>query len=188
MRRSRSALLPSPQPSASKLFTSNFAALILCFLILSALSFAAAPDRITGQVVSGQLVRLSAGVPMQARSQNDQGAVDPSLRLGYMTLLTVPSASQQKAINQLLTQQQDPHSAQYHQWLTPEQYADRFGLSASDVQKLTTWLQSQGFTVVRVARARNFIVFSGTAAQAGKAFQTEIHSFDTNGEKRFSNI
>lgn len=188
MRRSSSALLPSPQPSASKLFTSNFAMLILCFLILSAFGFAAAPDRITGAIVSGQLVRLSAGVPMQARSQNDQGAVEPSLRLGYMTLLTVPTASQQKAINQLLAQQQDPHSTQYHHWLTPEQYADRFGLSASDVQKLTTWLQSQGFTVVRVARGRNFIVFSGTATQAEKAFQTEIHSFEVNGEKRFSNI
>ncbi len=160
MRRSRPALLTSSTPSIFNLSTSNLLTLVLSILTLSTLSFAAAPDRITVPIASSQLMRLSAGVPMKARPQYDQGPVDPSLKLGYMTLLTVPSASQQKAINQLLAQQQDPHSPQYHHWLTPDQYADRFGLSPNDVQKLTTWLQSQGFTVVRVARARNFIVFS----------------------------
>jgi len=103
-------------------------------------------------------------------------------------LLTVPSAAQHKALTKLLADQQNPASASYHKWLTPEQYADRFGLSLNDIQNLTTWLQSQGFTIVRVARARNFIVFGGTAAQAETAFQTQIHNFDINGEKHFSNI
>ena len=182
MRRSRSALL-----SLSNLLTSNFSTLILCILIFSTVSFAAAPDRITGPIVSGQLIKLSAGVPMKARSQYDQGPADPSIELSYMTLLTVPSASQQRAITRLLAQQQDPRSSLYHKWLTPEQYADRFGLSPNDIQKITTWLQSKGFSILEVARARNFIVFSGTAAQAESAFQTQIHNFKVNGEMHFSN-
>ncbi|MGD0415830.1 MAG: protease pro-enzyme activation domain-containing protein [Terriglobales bacterium] len=182
MRSSRSALL-----FLSNLSLSKFSALILCILISSILSFAAAPDRITSPIVSGQLIKLSAGVPLKAQPQYDQGRVDPSLRLGYMTLLTVPSASQQRALNKLLADQQDPHSPQYHKWLTPEQYADRFGLSPNDIQKLSTWLQSQGFAIVRVARGRNFIVFSGTAAQAESVFQTEIHNFNIDGEKHFAN-
>jgi hypothetical protein len=161
---------------------------ILCILIFSTLSFAAPPDRITGPIVSGQLVKLSAGVPMRALPGTDQGRVDSSLKLGYMTLLTVPNASQQEAINQLLSQQQDPKSPLYHKWLTSEEYAGRFGLSPNDIQKLTAWLQSQGFTVVSVARGRNFIVFSGTAAQAEAVFQTEIHNFNVGGKKHFSNI
>jgi hypothetical protein len=172
-------------PSAS-LSLCNSSTLILCILIFSTLSFAAAPDRITGPI-AGQLIKLSAGVSLKAQPGNDRGRVDSSLKLGYMTLLTVPSASQQKALNQLLSQQQDPRSPLYHMWLTPEQYADRFGLSPNDIQKLTAWLQSQGFTVVNVARGRNFIVFSGTAAQAETVFQTEIHNFDVGGETRFSN-
>ena len=172
-------------PSAS-LSLCNSSILILCILIFSTLSFAAAPDRITGPI-AGQLVKLSAGVSLKAHPGDDRGRVDSSLKLGYMTLLTVPSASQQKALNQLLSQQQDPRSPLYHMWLTPEQYADRFGLSPNDIQKLTAWLQSQGFTVVNVARGRNFIVFSGTAAQAETVFQTEIHNFDVGGEKHFSN-
>jgi subtilase family serine protease len=178
MRTTRSALLSLP----------NFSTLILCTLIFSTLSFAAAPDRIAGPVVSSQLIKLSAGVPLKAQPQYDQGPVDPSFKLNHITLLTVPSASQQKAITQLLAQQQDPRSPQYHKWLTPEQYADRFGLSPNDIQKLTTWLQSQGFSIREVARARNFIVFSGTSAQVECVFQTEIHNFEVDGEKHFSNI
>jgi subtilase family serine protease len=173
---------------ATSLPLSIVSTFILSMLIGSTLSFAAAPDRITGPVASGQLVRLSAGVPIKAQAQFDQGSVDPSLKLSYMTLLTVPSASQQKAIDQLLAQQQDRRSPLYHKWLTPEQYADRFGLSPNDIQKLTTWLQSQGFSVQNVARARNFIVFSGTAGQAQTAFQTQIHNFSINGQTNFSNI
>src|SRR6202521_1725572 len=104
-----------------------------------------------------------------------------------VTLLTVPSASQQQALTKLLADQQNPGSASYHKWLTPEQYADRFGLSLSDVAKLTAWLQSQGFSVVETARGRNWIVFTGTAAQVEKSFQTQIHNFKTNGETHFAN-
>lgn len=175
-----------------KLSTINFSALILglllCLLIFSTLSFAAAPDRITGPVVSAEGARLGSGVPMQARRGTDEGAVDASLKLNYMTLVTVPTAAQRKALNKLLADQQNPHSASYHQWLTPEQYADRFGLSQSDVQKITAWLQSQGFTIVRTARGRNWIAFSGTAGQVEKAFQTEIHNFKVKGENHFANI
>ena len=171
----------------SKVCAANFSTLILCILILSSLSFAAAPDRITAPIAAAQSVRLAAGVPLQARPEFDQGAVDPSLKLSYLTLLTVPSASQKRALNKLLADQQNPRSASYHKWLTPEQYADRFGLSPNDIQKLTAWLQSQGFTVVRTARGRNWIVFSGTAVQVERAFQTEIHTFKVNDETHFAN-
>src|SRR5450759_1499246 len=143
MRRSSSALLFLSKLSPGKLST-----LILCILILSTPSFAAAPDRITGPIVSSQTVTLPAGVHFKAQPQFDQGPVDPSFPLSYMTRRTVPSASQQRAISRLLAQQQDPRSPLYHKWLTPEQYADRFGLSPNDVNRITEWLQSQGFTVL----------------------------------------
>jgi trimeric autotransporter adhesin len=69
----------------------------------------------------------------QALPQYDQGPVDPAMKLGTMTLLTVPTAAQQKAITQLLAQQQDRKSPNYHKWITAEQYADRFGLSQNDI-------------------------------------------------------
>src|SRR5713226_10678608 len=156
------------QPSSSPLLSlSRLSTLILCTLIFSTLSFAAPPNRVTTPIVGAQTVRLAAGVPMQARPEFDQGAVDPSLKM-TVTLLTEPSASQQRALTKLLADQQNPGSGSYHTWLTPEEYADRFGLSLSDVAKLTPWLQSQGFSVVETARGRNWIVFTGTADQVEK--------------------
>src|SRR5271168_5091260 len=161
MRRSTSALLPLLASST----------LIFCILISSTLSFAAAPDGITAPIGASQSIRLGSGVPMQAQQKYDQGPVDPSLKLDYITLLTVPTAAQKKALTQLLADQQNPRSSAYHKWLTPEQYADQFGLSANDISKLTAWLKSQGFSLVRTARGRNWIAFSGTVAQVERAFQ-----------------
>jgi hypothetical protein len=172
--------------SSSALLSSLKLSTLICILILSTLSFAAPPNRVTAPVVAAQTVRLATGAPMQARPEFDQGAVDPLLKMS-MTLLTVPSASQQRALTKLLADQQNPGSGSYHKWITPEQYADRFGLSLSDVAKLTAWLQSQGFSVVETARGRNWIVFTGTAAQVEKSFQTQIHNFKTNGETHFAN-
>jgi hypothetical protein len=175
-----------PRSSSALLSSLKQSTLIVCIVIFSTFSFAAAPNRVTARIGAAQTVRLAAGVPMQARPEFDQGAVDPSLKMS-MTLLTVPSASQQQALTKLLADQQNPGSASYHKWLTPEEYADRFGLSLGDIAKLTAWLRSQGFNVVETARGRNWIVFTGTAAQVEKSFQTEIHNFKTNGQTHFAN-
>ncbi len=186
MRHSRSALLCSSTSLTPTFSALIFGMVLFCTVLVSSPTFAAAPDRILGPIDSSQTVS-AGGVPLKAQPKYDHGRADPSLKLNYMTLLTVPSASQQKAMDELLTEQQDPRSPLFHQWLTPEQYADRFGLSPNDVQKLTAWLQSQGFTVRSVAQGRNWIVFSGTAAQAEKVFRVEIHNFEIDGKKRFSN-
>ncbi len=182
MRRSRSALL-----SLSNFSTTKPLAIVLCLLIPSTLSFAAAPDRITASIVSGQMVELARSLHPKAQPQYDQGAVDPQFKFSYVTLLTSPSASQQRALDKLTADQQNPSSPNYHKWLTPEQYADRFGLSQNDINKITTWLKAQGFTVISVGGGRNSIVFSGTAIQVETAFQTQVHRYSVNGEEHFAN-
>ena len=177
MRRCPSSLLPSPK----------FPTLILCVLIFSTLSFAAVADRITSSINSARTVQLTRSVNSKARPEFDQGAVDPQFKLSYVTLLTSPSASQQKALNQLLAQQQDRKSPNYHKWLTPQEYADRFGLSQNDINKITVWLSSQGFQVLSVGGGRNSVIFSGTAAQLERSFGTQIHNYNVNGVQHFAN-
>jgi subtilase family serine protease len=155
--------------------------------ILSSLGYAAAEDRIAGSLSSGQTVTLTGNVHRNAQPQFDQGPVDPAMRLGTITLLTVPTPAQQKALTQLLAQQQDRKSPNYHKWLTPEQYADRFGLTQNDMRQMAVWLKSQGFTMIQSARGRNWISFTGTAAQVESAFRTEIHRYDVHGELHYAN-
>jgi subtilase family serine protease len=144
-------------------------------------------DRITSAMSSGEMVSLTGHVPRNAKPEYDQGRVESSFQLNDVTLLTLPSPSQQKALSRLVAEQQDPSSANYHKWLTPEQYADRFGLSVNDVRKISAWLESQDLSVASVARGRNWIVFSGTASQIERAFRTEIHHYNVNGKMHFAN-
>jgi hypothetical protein len=164
-----------------------YACVLLTVALFSSLSFAASPDRISGPIDSGNVVALLKSVHPKAQAKYDQGRVDPSLKLAYMTLLTTPSAAQQAALNQLLAQQQDRTSANYHKWLTPAQYADQFGLSQGDLNRITSWLQSKGFKVLDTGGGRNSVIFSGTAAQVQSAFKTEIHEYNVNGEQHFAN-
>jgi len=157
------------------------------FLFVALQPFAAAqPGRIAG-IDSRRTVVLRGSVYSKAQPQYDRGAVEAAMPLDYITLLTKPSPQQDADLTRLLAEQQDPGSPNYQKWLTPEQYADRFGLSPDDIEKLSIWLRSQGFTVVQVARGRNWIAFSGTAALVESAFQTEMHYFDVDGERHFAN-
>ena len=156
-------------------------------LLATSLCFAAQPDRITGAINSGQAVALGKSLHPKAKPEYDQGVVDPSLKLTYMTMLMAPSPTQQKALDQLLAQQQNPKSPNYHKWLTPRQFADQFGLSQNDLNGVTAWLKSEGFQIISVGGGHNSIAFSGTAAQVESAFRTEIHNYKVDGEVHFAN-
>ncbi|MGB7602479.1 MAG: S53 family peptidase, partial [Candidatus Sulfotelmatobacter sp.] len=156
-------------------------------LLASSLCFAAQPDRITGPIDSSQMVALKGNVHRLAQPQYDQGLVEDSLQFGYVTLVMAPTPGQQAALNQFLAQQQDRSSPNYHKWLTPEQYADRFGLSKNDIVKISTWLTSQGFEIVSIGGGRNSVIFSGTAAQIQSAFKTQIHRYNINGKLHIAN-
>jgi uncharacterized protein (TIGR03437 family) len=145
------------------------------------------PTRITGHISNEERVVLRGNVNPKAQPQFDKGPVEPSMKLPYITLMLKPSAGQQAALEQLLTEQQDRTSSQYHKWLTPEQYADRFGLSHGDIGKVKSWLESQGFSIDHVALSRNWLAFTGTAVQVAKTFQTEIHHYSVDGETHFAN-
>jgi len=160
---------------------------LLTALVLSTLSFAVTSDRIAGAINSSNGVALQRSLHPQAQSKFDQGPVEPSFTLGYMTLMTQPSPAQQKALTKLLAEQQDRKSRNYHKWLTPAQYADQFGLSQHDMDRITSWLKSQGFVIKSIGGGRNSVVFAGTAAQVQSAFKAEIHRYNLNGEEHFAN-
>src|ERR1035441_638691 len=71
-------------------------------------------DRIRGPIDGRNSVVVRGSVPAQARSLLDEGAVAGDFPLGNITLMLRPSAGQQSALEQLLREQQDPSSANYH--------------------------------------------------------------------------
>ncbi len=161
---------------------------VLAFLLLSAAAFLRAQtNRIHGPIDSARIVTLSGNRQPAALHLSDQGRVDGDFPLPGMTLFLAPAAGQHADLLQLLDQQQNPASPLYRHWLTPEEYADRFGLSPSDIRAAADWLGSRGFTVSKTSRSRTWIAFSGTARQVEAAFHTEIHRYLAAGKSHFAN-
>lgn len=160
---------------------------LLMASLFSTMSYAAVPNRITGEINPSQMAAVKGNVHGLAQPRFDLGRTDASKLLHGVTLVFHPSTAQQQDLDNLLAQQQDRSSPNYHKWLTPAQFADRFGMTRSDIQRVVAWLQSQGFAVGSVANSRNEISFEGTVSQIEVVFQTEIHNYLVDGVIHFAN-
>jgi pseudomonalisin len=117
----------------------------------------------------------------------DLGPVDGNLPLKNMLLILKSSPAQLAALEAFSQAQQTPGAAEYHHWLTPEEFAGHFGVASEDLAKLKSYLISKGFSIDEVAAGGRSIKFSGTAAQVKNAFHTEIHHYVWHGENHIAN-
>jgi len=146
-------------------------------------------SRLLSAINNDQTIVVSDNTPrvISSGAAIDQGAVPRSQIVPRLFLHFTMTAAQRADLAQFLQAVQDRRSPQYHQFLTPEQYADRFGLGSADIEKISRWLENSGFHSLQVARSRSWISFSGTAAQAESTFHTAIHRYSIHGEEHWSN-
>ena len=177
------------QPSRSR-------TIIVCLAIVSALAlfvpFASAqsvaiPPRIVQPVDEANRTVLTGNTYYLANAQYDKGAAPASLPMERMLVLLRRGPDQESALEQLLQQQQNSTSPNYHSWLTPQQFGAQFGPSAQDIQTVVSWLQSQGFAVNRVSNGATVVEISGTAGQVQSAFHTSIHKYSVSGTEHWAN-
>jgi len=160
------------------------------FVLFGALAFAEQPlvrSRIVAAVDESKLTTLKGNIHPLARPQYDRGPAPPDLPMNRMLLVLKRSFEQEAALQTLLDNQQDKASPSYHKWLTPEEFGLQFGPNDQDLQAVTSWLQSHGFQIAKVAKGRNIIEFSGTASQVQEALHTAIHKYVVNGEEHWAN-
>jgi uncharacterized protein (TIGR03437 family) len=122
-----------------------------------------------------------------ARPEFDRGTAPGGLPMERMLLVLKRSPEQESALRELLDEQLDPHSPNFHRWLTPDEFGWRFGASSVDIRAVTSWLESQGFQVAGSSKGRTVIEFSGSASQVQQAFRTPIHRYLVNGEEHWAN-
>ncbi len=153
--------------------------ILFAFLFIgSAAAWAQAPEvRITQAIDAANLTTLRGNVHSLARAEFDRGAAPASLPMNRMTLVLRRSAAQETALAALLDDQQDQSSPNYHKWLTPTDFGEKFGAAPQDIATITAWLESQGFQINHVANGRMEIEFSGTAGEVQQAFHTTIHRY-----------
>ena len=158
-------------------------------LLFGAIFAAAQGPRIQQAIAAdGPRAGLSNTVSPRLRAAEDLGPLADTTPVQGVSLRFSLTDTQNAALTQLLSDQQNPGSPRFHQWLTPEQYAAQFGLGDADLTRVTAYLTAQGLTVTSVGRSHSFVNVAGTAGQIGKALGTSLHAFSIGGEKHFGNL
>ncbi len=103
--------------------------------------------------------------------------------VGNLDLQRILSLSINLSLNHVSALQQyirglyTPGSYLYHHYLRPGEFAILYGPSARDVQQVSDYLQAQGFTITHSAAGEQVIDFTGSVAQAERAFGVQINMY-----------
>lgn len=163
---------------------------LVCGFLMSIGTLAAqrrVQDRIKGSIDAGVTSVIRGNVHPFAGADHDHGRVAGSFRVERITMMFKTTAAQQADLNDLLRSQQDPASANYHRWISPEEFASRFGASENDRNKVVSWLRSRGFAINEIGRNGRSVTFTGSASQIESVFHTAIHRYEVNGETFYAN-
>jgi subtilase family serine protease len=143
---------------------------------------------VTRPIDEKRLVTLAGNTRREANASTDRGRVPDDFAMEHMLLLLKRPPELEQAFDDYIDSLTDKSSSNFHQWLQPEEQGQMYGPAQEDVDAVTGWLQSHGFTVGYVYPNRRVIDFSGTAGEIREAFHTEIHHVNVRGEQHFANI
>lgn len=90
----------------------------------------------------------------------------------------------QAALDGLLSEIYNPASTNYHHYLTPEQFAERFGPTEQDYQSLINFAKTNGLTVTATYPNRALLDVSGSVATVEKVFHVTLLVYQHPTENR----
>ena len=96
---------------------------------------------------------------------------------GMLRLAIVLKPAHPQEARQYLEDLQDKNSPDFHQFLTPEQWADRFGPTREAEQGVVDWAQKIGFTVTYRYNHRIAVDLEAPAGAIEKALHITINSY-----------
>jgi subtilase family serine protease len=114
----------------------------------------------------------------------DLGPAPGGTALHLVVTVARPDPNGERA---LLAAEHDPASPQFRQFLTPAQFAARFGVSTATRQAVGDFLTSTGMRLDATSAAGDQYSLTGTVAQAGALFHTAFHSYVVDGRAFVAN-
>src|ERR1017187_7808026 len=146
------------------------------------------PVLITAAIDESQLIRLRGNTRPEANAKNDRGRVEDSFPMEHMLLQLKRAPELERKFDQYIDSLTDKRSPNFRHWMMAAEQGEKYGLAQQDIDSITGWLGSHGFTVGYVYPNLMVIDFSGTAGQIREAFHTEIHYLEVGGEQHFANM
>jgi subtilase family serine protease len=123
-----------------------------------------------GLAVSAATIQLS---PMVANS-TWLSTVDSQKQISV--ILSLP-LSDGKGAAEFVQRVSNPKDPLYRQYLTPSEFAGRYGANLEDYAALKAWATANGLTIVHESVARTFLTVRGTAAQFETLFKTTLNNY-----------
>ena len=126
--------------------------------------------------VTGSLAARAAALelsPMVATSTL-LSTVDPEKQISV--ILSLP-LSDSKGAAEFVQRVSNPKDPLYRQYITPNEFAERYGADAGDYATLREWAAANGLTIVHESVARTFLTVRGTAAQFQTLFKTQLNNY-----------
>lgn len=99
------------------------------------------------------------------------GPSDPNEVVDFQVVLRQPGRADLEAF---LTQVADPSSPDYHRYLSPQAFGERFGLPEADIESVARRLEAAGLEVVRRDAGRTFLAGRGRVADVNALFGIEL--------------
>ncbi len=119
------------------------------------------------------LAGLTSAAHAQYAMRELVGTPDASRPIGFDVFLPLRHADQ---LDTLMAELHNPQSPQYHKWLTPAQFAERFGPAKASMDRAVAALRKEGFAVTRHSRS---LRAEGTPAAIEHAFGTHMQNART---------
>jgi subtilase family serine protease len=124
---------------------------------------------------------LAEAMPAEARGLAPTGRLAPTDHLNLAISLPL---RQPEALARLLSELYDPASPNYRHFLTPQQFAQRFGPAKEDYQALIDFARANGLTVTGEHPNRTLLDVNGSVADIEKALQTTLRVYPHPTEAR----
>ena len=150
------------------------AAAIAALLSLILIRPAVGADTLPRQYLAGQ-------IPAVVRTLPAIGSLPATNQLRFV--VTLPQGNQ-AGLDALLHELYTPGNPHYRQFLTPAQFADRFGAPVADYQALVSFLKQNGLTVTRTYADRTMVAVTAPVAAVEKAFQVHLRVYRHPTEPR----
>jgi subtilase family serine protease len=121
--------------------------------------------------------------PVLARSTL-LGPVDQNQQIS--AILSLPLSDPQAAA-EFVHHVSTPGDPLFHQYLTPQEFAAKYGANAADYAALKEWATNNGLTVVHESLARTCLTVRGSTAQLQTLFKTQLNNYRSpDGEAFYS--
>ena len=157
-------------------------------ITLAAVSLAAIALAQGGFAVRGHAddttVVLSTNVLQGLSTATLLGPADPSGGIGIGVGLAGANPVGEAAY---IAGEYDPANPLYGQFLDPADYETQFGVPVDRYSSTASWLASTGMTVQSIAGSSEYLLASGTVAQAQGLLHVQINDYTSNGRAFYAN-